>query len=549
MFKYSNIVTKEKVGKSRHFNITNGGFMSHKIGIVTPSSQSHRTAEETLSLGYLGAVLRSNDYEVCVVDGWLESLSSEEIVDRLGSDGSPSVVGVSCYRSNIAQAVEVLIAIRKRFGQIPVICGGYGPTFHEQLFIENGFTAVVKGEAEHIIVPLVHALVSGRSIEGIPGISYLKDGQICNIARSEPVADLDHLPFPIRDTVEAAIEQGNFVHLCTSRGCEAHCSFCSIFSFAKGAPGQRRWRQRSVGNIVDEIRCLHETYGITHFKFVDDSFLEPPRDTSWAEKFQKEVSRHNLHIKFRTQVRADRLNSEIVKALKEAGWFSTSVGIENFSAKALKRMGKIASVDDNLAALELLTTHGIYTQMGMILFDPHTDISELSDNLSLWKTHRWPITKGVFTEMYAAEGTVFAAKLVRRGLLQNDPIMQNHSYQIIDPQARRVYLMLKGWHRSHSTVYDWVIDSLTAPKVLIGGDHEKVYQLYRVLQSLDLEFFERALNHVIATKENVDDLAIVRAAVDESVRTYKTVESNIAEIYSRNRLSYNAVPNPFLGSA
>jgi anaerobic magnesium-protoporphyrin IX monomethyl ester cyclase len=150
--------------------------------------------------------------------------------------------------------------------------------------------------------------------------------------------------------------------------------------------------------------------------------------------------------------------------------------------------------------------------------------------------------------MYAAEGTVFAAKLVQRGLLQNDPIMQNHSYQILDIQARRVYVMLKEWHRSHSMVYDWVIDSLTAPKVLVGGDHEKVYQLYRTLQSLDLEFFEIVLNHVIATKENVDDLTMVREDVIQSSHTYGLVENNIAEIYRSNQLSYNAVPNPFLGS-
>jgi len=523
--------------------------MIHKIGLVTPSPQSHRTAEETLSLGYLGAVLRLNGYEVCVVDGWLESLSCEEIVDRLGIGGSPSVVGVSCYRSNIAQAVDVLVAVQNRFGRIPVICGGYGPTFHEQLFVESGFSAVVKGEAEHVIVPLVNALISGDDIEKIPGITSSIGGEVHQTARSEPVADLDLLPFPSRDTVEAAIEQGNFVHLCTSRGCEARCGFCSIFSFAKGAHGKKRWRQRSVGNIVDELRSLYEHYGVTHFKFVDDSFLEPPRDASWAEKFHREVSRHNLYIKFRTQVRADRLNVDIVRALKEAGWFSTSVGVENFSATALKRMGKVASIDDNLAAVELLTAEKIYTQMGMILFDPYTNVSELSDNLSLLKTHRWPVTKGVFTEMYAAEGTLFAAKLSQNGLLQNDPIMQNHSYQIIDTQARRAYMMLKEWHRSHSTVYDWVIDSLTAPKVLSCDDHKKVYQLYQVLQSLDLEFFDRVLGHLIILKENADDLAIVKEAVVQSGSAYGSVETSIAEIYRSNRLNYKAVPNPFLGSA
>ena len=235
--------------------------------------------------------------------------------------------------------------------------------------------------------------------------------------------------------------------------------------------------------------------------------------------------------------------------MKEAGWFSTSVGIENFSDSALKRMAKSASKADNLAAIELLSEKQIYTQMGMILFDPHTTVAELFENLEFLKKYRWPITKGVFTEMFAAEGTVFTTKLSRRGLLQNDPVMQNHSYQVQNQQAERVYVMLKNWHRSHSTVYDWVIDSLTAPKVLEDNDNLRVYTLYRGLQSLDLEFFEKVLDRVINVGDNGKDPTFVRESVEDSNSVYTSAEQKISEIYHNSQLCYRAVPNPFLGSA
>lgn len=522
--------------------------MLKKIGLVTPPSRSHRTAEETLGLGYLGSELRAHGYDVCIVDGWLQSLSMDEILDRLDSGARPSMVGVSCYWSNIGQAVEVLAAVRKRFGPIPVICGGYGPTFHEQVFLENGFTAVVRGEAEHVIVELVQALLDKQSIDRIPGVSFLKGEEVVRIACSRPVTDLDSLRFPSRDTVESAIAQKDFVHVCTSRGCDGHCSFCSIFSFAAMTSSPRRWRQRGINNIVDELRGLYERYGVTHFKFVDDSFLEPPRDLAWVERFCHEIGRFSLPIKFRTQVRAERLDEEIVQMLKGAGWFGTSVGVENFSASALSRMLKSASKEDNVFAVELLTANKIYTQMGMILFDPFTTMAELLENLGYLKKYLWPVNKGIFTEMYAAEGTVFSDKLGRSGLRKGDPISQNHSYQIQDCRVRRAYDMLKAWHKSHSVVYDWVIDSLTAPKVLIEEDYGRVYTLFSELQSLDLGFFEKALERVVE-KESGTDREFVRDAVARSAETYVSVESKIEGVYRSNGLNYKAVPNPFLGQS
>ena len=522
--------------------------MKQKIGLVTPSPQSHRTAEETLGLGYLSATLRAKNYEVVIVDGWLESLSSNEIIEKLSIGGAPSIVGISCYRSNIEQAIKILTAIRNTFGFIPVICGGYGPTFHEDLFLKSGFTAVIRGEAEHIIVPLIENLTSGNNLKSIPGIAFLDSGHITVTKRSEPVTDLNKIPFPRRDTIYSTIAQKNNVHMCTSRGCEGHCSFCSIFSFTAGAPGQSRWRQRSIINIVDEISYLYEYFGVTNLKFVDDSFLETSRNIHWVERFQKEISRRHLSIKFRTQVRADRLNVPIIKTLKEAGWFSTSIGVENFSTTALKRMMKSALNTDNIAAIEALSEEKIYTQMGMIMFDPNTTITELFENLKYLKIYRWPITKGIFTEMYAARGTMLEKRLTQEGLLKNDPIMQNHVYLVQDPNANRVYKMLKKWHQSYSTIYDWTIDSLTAPKVLSREDYENVYNLYRRLQTLDLELFERVILRVINYNDDDEDMYFVDEFIKSSLREYTFVNQEIKKIYDRNYLCYQAVPNPFIGS-
>ncbi|HUX35631.1 MAG TPA: radical SAM protein [Candidatus Paceibacterota bacterium] len=519
--------------------------MAFTVALVTPHTLSHRTAEETLSLGYLGNVLRESGYSAVIVDGWLRGINSAAIVEAIRAKVRPDVVCMSCYRSNLEQAKELLCAINQRFGHIPAICGGYGPTFHDADFLAAGFSVAVRGEAEHIIVPLVNALALGEDLSLIPGITYLNGSSLIRTKQTEPVTNLDLIPFPARDEIEFVAERKNPVHVCTSRGCRAHCSFCSIFAFSLNASPKNRWRCRSVQNITDELRSLYEKFGVTHIKFVDDSFLEPPRDEKWVAEFAETLERYNLPLRFRTQVRADRLNEAIVGGLKKAGWFSTSIGIENVSQSALNRMGKTASAEDNLRALDLLRRYGVYAQAGMILFDRDTTMDELRENCRFLLRYDWIVTKGIFTEMFAAEGTPYTKKFSKGDVLLVNQAQQNYSYEVRDNQARRVYWMLKTWHKSHSVLYDWVIDSITAPKVLPDGGYASVHALCRQLTDCDAKFFRRVMDHVAAFPAE-NDGNVVENAIAKHAPFYAGIWSNIQKIYDHYGLVYDGIPNPFL---
>lgn len=522
--------------------------MCETIVLITPPTISHRTAEETLALGYLATVLRSAKYEARIIDSWVEGLDADAALKEIEALGRPAMVGMSCYRSNLEQASNLLRSLRMRFGSdLPAFCGGYGPTFQPEDFLNEGFDVAVIGEAEHIIVSLVNVLKARdtQSLAAVPGVVFLRDGRVVKTSPAAPMVNLDQVAFPARDTIASVMRQGSFVNLCTSRGCMAACTFCSVFAFALLGHKDLRWRGRSIGSIVDEVAFLYERYGVRHIKFVDDSFVEPPRDALWADRFANELARRGLSIRFRTQVRADRLTEPLVEALGNAGWFATSVGVENASPTALKRMNKDATYADNVRAVELLERHGIYVQMGMILFDPYTTVQELRENLRFLQGTQWPVNKGIFTEMYAAEGSAFTKTLRKRGELSPDSEHQNHAYMVHESHAARVYALLKRWHRSHSRVYDWVIDSISAPKVLPDDGYRAVHALCRQLWSLDVRFFEEVLDHVQETTSTEDD-AFIGRQIQNSIGTYGGVEVSISALYSRYGLRYDAAPNPFL---
>jgi hypothetical protein len=209
-------------------------------------------------------------------------------------------------------------------------------------------------------------------------------------------------------------------------------------------------------------------------------------------------------------------------------------------------MVKSSTCEQNVEAVRLLMSRGVYIQMGMILFDPDTTISELEENFRFLRDNPWPVTKGIFTEMFAAPGTVFTEQLSRRGLITPSDSDPSFRYKIIDPRARRVHAILKSWQKSHSGLYDWVVDSLTAPKVMTEDGYKKVYSLYQLLRQLDLQMFEAALVAVNNNTSDVLDENMVQAFTNRSQGQFCLVREEIGRIYRDNGMVYVAISNPFL---
>ncbi len=87
-------------------------------------------------------------------------------------------------------------------------------------------------EGEETVCELSEHFAFGKlDLSDISGISYKHDGKIVRNGRRPAVANLDAIPFPSRDTIRASLERRSAVHVLSSRGCAAHCTFCSIVAF------------------------------------------------------------------------------------------------------------------------------------------------------------------------------------------------------------------------------------------------------------------------------------------------------------------------------
>ena len=517
------------------------------IILIVPKALSHRTAEENLGVEYLSATLQKAGNDVVVLDAWLMELDNLEIMRRmremLEKKGHPTIVGISTYVSNIRE-VETLIRIIRSVFSTKIVAGGFGPSFFVDKFLEIGVDIVSIGEGERTLGDLVDALHKKTDIRNVKGIAYRQDGQTVYTEKQQLIDDLDTIPFPSRDNIEYVTRRKSAVNVLTARGCNGHCSFCSVIAFQKLCIG-KKWRSRSVNNIVDELEFLYRK-GVRLVKIIDDSFLEEGRDEEWCRNFRDEIVKRGIKLKLRGSVVAENVTKEKVLLLKESGFYSFACGIENFSQSVLNRYGKRATVIDNIRALRAFKECGIIIQCGIILFDPYTTLSELKDNYRYLTFFPEVVMKGIFSELYAAEGSNFTNKILLdpntgEHVLHNE----NYTYDIIDEKVRTVYTLLKEWQQSHSTMYDMLVDPLNAPKNISLQNLERLMLIYQQVHKYDLDVLGLILEQI----EYADSSNIKKQLAKKAINlqnTFVVIEKTIKKIYEEEDLVFDGHKNKYL---
>ena len=517
-----------------------------KIILVTLSPETHRTSEENLGLEYLKASLVNKGYNVDIIDAWLNELEVETVYEKIISQEDQVLfIGISSYMSNTASTVKLIAMLKEHNPNIKIACGGFGPTFYPSDYLRACSDYIMRGEGEKTICELAKCIEENQIPYNVKNVGFIDNNNQVILNDMECLnEDLDSLPFPSRDTMDVVLNKKSSVNMVTSRGCSGNCEFCSVISFFRLSDG-KVWRTRSIKNIVDEIEMLAKQ-GVKYIKMVDDSFVDGIRDEKWCKDFADEIEKRNIKVKLRGQIRADKVTDSILYDLKRAGFFSFACGIENGSQTALSRMNKKATLEDNKRALDLFKKHGYIVQMGYILFDKETTYQELVDNYQFLLDYDFTVTKGIFSEMYSAEGTKLNDKLRSANQLEESNFINNNNkYKIDDIIVSKIYLGLKKWHKSHSEIYDMTIDPLTAPKSISEEEMQKFYKYAMKLKKMDLLIFKRILFEIKNNPE-LDIYNIVNEYIGQTAQDYDNVKEEVMKLYRKNKLCYNAEANPFI---
>ncbi len=305
-----------------------------------------------LGLAYLAAVLLEKNHDVKIVDMAVDRVNSDDLLAIIG-DFKPNVVGLTATTPTIENAYSLIKLIKNHDKKIRILMGGPHVTAMPNEAIEHGADAALKGEAEaSIFAALKH--------NGIFEPTYIEN--------------LDKIPFPARHLLPIGKYKYFFArrkpltNVITSRGCPYNCVFCN-----KQVSGYK-FRARSPENVIAELEHLINDFGIKEVHISDDTFT---LDNKRAITICNEIVKRKLDLTFYVHngVRVDTITEPLLKAMKDAGFYSLPFGIESGSQKILDLSRKSFKLEQVVKAVNLAKKYDFET-WGFFIFGLPGDTEE-----------------------------------------------------------------------------------------------------------------------------------------------------------------------------
>lgn len=307
---------------------------------------------------------------------------SEKDLAKLLSEENYGLAGITTTTPTFNNAIY-LTDLVKKYSRVKTVLGGIHVTNmpDESISIES-VDFVVKGEGELTLLELAKALEEGTDLDKIDGLFYKKNGQVIKNQERQLVEDLDSLPFPARHLFrhqnynypDALVKP--VMPIMTSRGCPAACSFCTSKTIFK-----RKFRVRSAKNVVAEIEHLIESFGIKEIHIWDDNFITQRKRVF---EIRDEIKKKNIKIKFSfpNGLRADYVDLELLRALKDMGTYSIAFGVESGNQKILDRVNKGLKLERIESVFRLAKKTGLETWAFFMIGLPGDTAETIKDTIN-----------------------------------------------------------------------------------------------------------------------------------------------------------------------
>ncbi|HEV3176557.1 MAG TPA: hopanoid biosynthesis associated radical SAM protein HpnJ, partial [Stellaceae bacterium] len=191
----------------------------------------------------------------------------------------------------------------------------------------------------------IKEIAEGRPLSGVDGASYRNaEGVLVHNAERAVLEDMDQLPF-VSEVYKRDLNVEDYfigylkhpyVSFYTGRGCKSRCTFC----LWPQTVGGHRYRVRSVGHVVDEVRYILANFPqVKEIFFDDDTFTDAgPR----AEAIARELGK--LGVTWSCNAKAN-VPRETLKVLKDNGLRLLLVGYETGNQQILYNIKKGMRID------------------------------------------------------------------------------------------------------------------------------------------------------------------------------------------------------------
>lgn len=351
--------------------------------------------KEKLGLLYLAGVLDEQKIPVKFLDRHVEHIDNRNLRKHLLAY-RPTVIGISIVTEAIFDAITCARLAKETLGEVNIVAGGPHLSLAAEDLLDYvpEIDYVVRGEGEHTFLDLLEVFVRKRNISQIKGLTYRSSsGKVIHTPQSL-ISNLDEIPFPARHYAPKYKTKNRKLYyywdrypgrksvkmstclIISSRGCPFQCSFC-----ASSVLWQRCWRARSPENVLAELEKLKIDYGVDMVEISDDAFTI---DKARAERICNLMIKKKLELRWNTHIRADAVNYDLLKLMKEARCYYVSYGVESGSQRILDEVvNKRLSLEQILKVTHWLDQLGILRHANFMISHPSETKKNAQDTLAL----------------------------------------------------------------------------------------------------------------------------------------------------------------------
>ncbi len=324
-------------------------------------------------LGYIAAALKKNNIEYDVLD-MAAGASVSNLQERINYF-NPDLIGISLMTFMYKRSYEIISLIKQSHNSIHIIAGGPHVSTLREKVLEGcpavDYGAVLEGEQTML------ELCRGVEPSSIKGLIYRNGEEIIFNGERPFMENLDEIPFPRFEKFPLGKYVTEEIGIVSSRGCPHGCIYCPV----KAAIG-RKWRKRGADSIVEEMQHWHGM-GVRQISILDDNFtFDQERVREICDKL-KIIGLNGLELNCNNGVRADKVNYEILKLMKEAGFRYLAFGVEGGNDKVLKNINKGVKMEAIESAIRDALSLGYKVTLFFIVGSPGETMEDIKDSINL----------------------------------------------------------------------------------------------------------------------------------------------------------------------
>lgn len=385
-----------------------------------------------VGLGYISSVLKNNGHNVTILNlNHMKGLVKDLIKNELAGKEYDFVFtgGVSIYYPHIRDYLQHLREYSP--SSRTVIGGGVISAQPEIMFSLLKPDFIIIGEGEQTALELVNCVQIGGDLSHVDGLGYKnKHGELVLNKPRKPIENLDELPYPdfdgfgFEEFLDHALpnyiaydtfDQPRVYPLLASRSCPFACTFCFHTIGHK-------YRQRSVKNIVDEIKYAVNKYKINIFFFYDELFAyDKERALEFCRELKAFLSTVPWEVRLNLNLRVDCAEEEVIDAMKDVGCSPIGLGLESFSPIVLKSMRKHTIPEQIERTLRMIAQKNLAAQGAFIFGDPAETLETAAETLNFYNNNQDIIRGGVRVGFVIPfQGSPLYKQCVKKGLIKDE---------------------------------------------------------------------------------------------------------------------------------